>query len=291
VDADSVNAAAAAAAVVVSVGAAATSVWSDRRRRIFEEEQEDARQNFEAAMAAAQHEFDVDLEREKLAMGRRMDAEAALARYRDPLARAAEDLRSRLWNVRCGEFLQTYGVGSDAVAREARLSTLFRIAQYFAWSEILRREVQYLSFPDAEQTRSVMQAQEAITDAFRTDELDGPLMLWTERQRAIGERMIVEEDGVPRSMGYGRFVDRCDEVLGEWGPSLDADLRALAIAADSDASDTDAPDTDAPDTDAPDTDAPDDRLHELERRLTHLRNLLDPEGVLELYGTPPANPA
>jgi hypothetical protein len=29
-------------------------------------------------------------------------------------------------------------------------------------------------------------------------------------------------------------------------------------------------------------------LHELERRLTHLRNLLDPEGVLELYGASPA---
>ena len=64
-------------------------------------------------------------------------------------------------------------------------------------------------------------------------------------------------------------------------PSLDADLRGLASVSDSD----------APDPDAPDTDAPDDRLHELERRLTHLRNLLDPEDVLELYGTPPANPA
>ena len=285
-DADSVSAWAAAAAVVVSVGAAATSAWSERRRRIFEGEQEDARQRFEAGMAATQHEFDVDLEREKLAMGRRMDAEAALARYRDPLARAAEDLRSRLWNVRRGQFLQTYGVGGDAGAREARLSTLFRIAQYFAWSEILRREVQYLSFPDAEQTRSVMQAQDAIADAFRTDKLDGPLMLWTERQRAIGERMIVDDDGVSRSMGYGRFIDRCDEVLGDWGPSLDADLRGLASVSDSD-----APDPDAPDPDAPDTDAPDDRLHELERRLTHLRNLLDPEDVLELYGTPPANPA
>jgi hypothetical protein len=106
-------------------------------------------------------------------------------------------------------------------------------------------------------------------------------MLWTERQRAIGERMIVDDDGVSRAMGYGRFIDRCDEVLGDWGPSLDADLRGLASVSDSD----------APDPDAPDTDAPDDRLHELERRLTHLRNLLDPEDVLELYGTPPANPA
>lgn len=276
-DADSVSAAAAAAAVVVSVGAAATSAWSERQRRVFEAEQEDARRTFEERMAATQHEFDVDLEREKLAMGRRMDAEAALARYRDPLARAAEDLRSRLWNVRRGEFLQIYGADDDRDAREARLSTLFRIAQYFAWSEILRREVQYLSFPDAEHTRSVMQAQEAIAETFRTDKLSGPLMLWTERQRAIGERMIVDDDGVPRSMGYGRFLERCDEVLGDWGPSLDADLRLLATASDSD-------DFDPPN----DSDPPKDRLHELERRLTHLRNLLDPEGVLELYGASPA---
>jgi hypothetical protein len=60
------------------------------------------------------------------------------------------------------------------------------------------------------------------------------------------------------------------------GPSLDADLRALASAADSDPSDPHAPN---------------DRLHELEHRLTHLRKLLDPEGVLELYGAAPANPA
>lgn len=125
-----------------------------------------------------------------------------------------------------------------------------------------------------------MQAQEAIAETFRTDKLTGPLMLWTERQRAIGERMIVEDNGVSRSMGYGTFLERCDEVLGDWGPSLDADLRVLATPSD--------PDDPVSDSDAPDTDAPDDRLHELERRLTHLRNLLDPEGVLELYGAPPA---
>jgi hypothetical protein len=256
---------------------------------VFEGQQEDARRTFEEGMAATQHEFDVDLEREKLALGRRLDAEAALSRYRDPLARAAEDLRSRLWNVRRGEFLQTYGVADDAAGREARLSTLFRIAQYFAWSEILRREVQYLSFPDAEHTRSVMHAQEAIAEAFRTDKLDGPLMLWTERQRAIGEGMIVDDHGRSRSMGYGQFLGRCDEVLGDWRPSLDADLRALASASDSGA--PEALDSDQRVVErTSDSGSPDDRLHELERGLTRLRDLLDPDGVLELYGVPPADP-
>jgi hypothetical protein len=35
------------------------------------------------------------------------------------------------------------------------MTTLSRFAQYFGWAEILRREIQFLSFPEEQDTRCV----------------------------------------------------------------------------------------------------------------------------------------
>ena len=53
----------------------------------------------------------------------------------------------------------------------------------------------------------------------------GPtLMIWSDEQRALGERMIVEEHGKVLCMGYASFNDRCDDTFAPWrerlGPSL-----------------------------------------------------------------------
>jgi len=141
-------------------------------------------------------------------------AEEVLRRYREPLAAAAFDLQSRLYNILRKKFFEKYGKGERA--EEALTSTLFRLAQYFGWSEILRRDIQFLSFPEDEDTRKVADLQAKIAGRFLTDELGQGLMIWSDEQRALGELMIVEEHGKVLCMGYAKFCDDPDGTFAPW---------------------------------------------------------------------------
>lgn len=149
-------------------------------------------------------------------------AEAVLKRYREPLAAAAFDLQSRLYNILRMEFFEKFGGGERG--DEALTSTLFRLAQYFGWSEILRRDIQFLSFPEDEDTQRVSDLQSRIARRFLTDEYGHALMIWNDEQRALGELMIVEEHGTVLCMGYARFRNDRDGAFGSWLTRLRREL-------------------------------------------------------------------
>jgi hypothetical protein len=133
-----------------------------------------------------------------------------LAKYREPLAAAAFDLQSRLFNILCKGFFTTWG---GKRADDAELTTLFRIAQYFGWTELLRRDIQFLAFPEDEDTRKVAHLQFRIAKCFLSDGYDEEaMMIWSDEQRAIGERMIIEEHGKVLCMGYAQFRDKAEDV-------------------------------------------------------------------------------
>lgn len=169
------------------------------------------------------HEFDVELNRQAALLERDLRAEDVLKRYREPLAAAAFDLQSRLYNILRLDFFGKFG--EHERSEEALRTTLFRLAQYFGWTEILRRDIQFLSFPEAEETRRVAQLQSEIAKAFLSDSYGPALMIWKDEQRAIGERMIVEEHGNVLCMGYATFGDRCHELFAPWLDRLRAELQ------------------------------------------------------------------
>lgn len=148
-------------------------------------------------------------------LDQRITAEAVLARYSEPLAAAAYDLQSRLFNILSMGFFARHGDGTPR-AEEALRTTVFRFAQYLGWTEILRRDVQFLSFPKREETREVAGLQLSIARCLLSDEGGHAMMIWSDQQRAIGEQMIVEEHGKVLCMGYARFTGCCDEVFGDW---------------------------------------------------------------------------
>jgi hypothetical protein len=180
-------------------------------------------------------------------------AEEILKRYREPLAGAAFDLQSRLYNILCKEFFETYDGGERA--EEALRSTLFRLAQYFGWSEILRRDIQFLSFPGDQVTKEVFDLQSDIADRFLTDRLGHGLMIWSDEQRALGELMIVEGHDRALCMGYASF---CEDREGAFAPWLERLRREL-----------------------PDTGSR-DRMRELQHLLRKLVLTLDPRGLRDL---------
>jgi hypothetical protein len=178
----------------------------------------------EVRLARLDHELDVELHRREALIDRGLVAEDVLTRYREPLAAAAFDLQSRLYNILRLDFFGKFG-GAHARSEEALRTTLFRLAQYFGWTEILRRDIQFLSFPEAEETRRVASLQSEIARRFLTDEYGEALMIWVDEQRAIGERMIVEEHGKVLSMGYASFREHCDDMFAPWRERLRNELQ------------------------------------------------------------------
>ena len=55
--------------------------------------------------------------------------------------------------------------------------------------------------------------QSDITRCFLTDSYGLSLMIWSDEQRAIGEEMIVEENGDVLCMGYARCRERCADTF------------------------------------------------------------------------------
>jgi hypothetical protein len=167
-------------------------------------------------------------------MTARREAEANLSKYREPLIEAAFDLQSRLYNILHAKnrFLREYYFSDVAAEREyAVRHTVYVVAQYLGWAEILRQEVQLLTFPDARDTQAVAELQEEIRYRFSTDRADfgRPFRVWRGDQHAIGEVMIVRDGDRPlRCLGYASFLACTDTSFRRWFSQLEEDVATIA---------------------------------------------------------------
>jgi len=162
--------------------------------------------------------------------------QAILDRYQEPLVRAAYELQSRLFNIVRQEFLQRYPVERDGglAATYAVNSTVWLVAQYFCWVEILRQEIQFVRLDDQRQTLHLQKLLDDIAHTFGSDSLDDPLRVFRSHQSAIGELMIIDgrdAAGQPRSecLGFAGFVERLeDPKFARWFAALRDDVPTVA---------------------------------------------------------------
>ena len=187
----------------------------------------------------------------------RRDADAVLAKYREPLVAAAFELQGRLYNILRFGFLRKYLVnGDEAQKTYAVENTLYVVAQYFGWSEILRREIQFLSFSDSNRSRAVAERQRRIVELFQSDDphLGRPFLIWRGEQRAIGERMIASADGGVECLGYASFLERREPEFRRWFERLEKEIGEIS-------------------------ESPNRRLTELQHALVDLIRELDPQAL------------
>src|SRR5450631_1813784 len=179
---------------------------------------------------------ETQLELQRAEASRRADTEQTARRFREPLGRAAYELQSRIFNIVKGRFLDVYLTGGDDRTRGYAVNhTLFVIAQYFAWTELIRREIQFIDLGADGETRQLAQLQHQIYSSWQTDGLswqtDGfapMLRVFGGEQHEIGERMIREGPRGPQCMGYASFLDYFKQ--GDHDPLFDAlenDVKAL----------------------------------------------------------------
>ncbi|MBC2644216.1 MULTISPECIES: hypothetical protein [unclassified Rhodococcus (in: high G+C Gram-positive bacteria)] len=150
--------------------------------------------------------------------------------YSEPLARAAFELQSRLYNIYSQDFMH-----SSRLPRQYRgCSTLWLFGQFLAWIEIVRREIQVIDFGDIQKTTELQRQLFDVADILASDELDDPVFrMFRAEQRAIGEVMVVERLAAGQSRndsaGYAEFTYRLrtDDTFKEWFSSLDRNVEAL----------------------------------------------------------------
>ncbi|MDJ1132664.1 hypothetical protein [Streptomyces iconiensis] len=174
-----------------------------------------------------------ELERQTAALDREVARQDVMSRVRDPLLWAAYDLQSRIYNIarsRFGFLTLYYKNGSPQEREYARRNTLYVIAEYFCWVEIIRRRVQFLDLGNREDNWKVVNFLHEVSHRFSADRDRGPdFRLFRGEQRAIGELMIRQDGEEPGCLGYAEFCRRLegDQEFGAWFASLDAAVQAL----------------------------------------------------------------
>jgi hypothetical protein len=150
-----------------------------------------------------------------------------LAKYRDPLLRAAHDLQSRLFRLMSGTFLGTTFPNITKWERTYLFeNTMYVLAEYLGWVEILRREIRFLDLGNVKANRRLAELMERITEILFQDSPKDLLRLLRGEQRAIGEIMIASADTAHLvCIGYATFVQKLKEPdFNYWFQNLQQDI-------------------------------------------------------------------
>src|SRR5271165_220860 len=163
---------------------------------------------------------------------RRAEIEKTAQKFREPLGRAAYDLQSRIYNIVKSDFLNAYLENGDERTKSYAIrNTLFVIAQYFAWTELVRREIQFIDLGADERTRKLSELQDSIYSIWQTNAYGDPLFrIFAGEQRAIGERLIRNDPRGPECMGYASFLDFYKEHRDPLLCAVEADVATLGAS-------------------------------------------------------------
>lgn len=225
----------------VALLSAVGTIWSSIRNS----DRSDAN---ERALAELRIEYDklkIEAERQK-----------EIANFSEPLARSAYDLQSRLYNILRNNLLSVYVVNGNNRERSYVIdNTAFVVGQYLCWTELVRREIQFIDLGEDEKTRELLRLQDTIFGLWQTDRHSSIFRIFAGEQRAIGEAFIQTSRLGPECMGYGAFLKAFSKGINPLIDALRSDVVAMGNALE----------------------GAQERLVELQHALIDLLEMLDPE--------------
>ncbi|MEV4413811.1 hypothetical protein [Catellatospora sp. NPDC049609] len=155
-------------------------------------------------------------------------AQEVISRYREPLLLAAYNLQTRLHNAVGGDYLPNYLHHEDEDERRyARDYTVYILAEYLCWVEIIRRELRFLDLGDEESNRTFNRHLVEVGQKFSTQQYPSHFRLFKGQQRAVGELLMVTgANGRTDSMTYPAFCSRLDNdpEFARWFTRLRKDV-------------------------------------------------------------------
>ncbi len=181
---------------------------------------------FSIRAARIRSELDAEQERRK---EEKSALKAAQAVY-EPLAQAAAELQSRIYNI-----VETGWVGIvkryESHHDYTETSTAFLFAHYFGWIEA-RRQAVLSSSGEGGRDEEVQRLIDGVLNTLRRNEYGEGFLFFSAEQRAIGELMFSWRSTrnadllEPHVMGYASFVGhyREDEDFRRWFTSIEAGI-------------------------------------------------------------------
>ena len=181
-----------------------------------------------------------------------------VSKYSEPLARAAYDLQSRMFNILKQNFVKAYLInGNDREKTYVVENTTFLVSQFLCWTEQIRRDIQFIDLDESAKSLELFRLQDSIYYLWGTD-LHSPLFrLFAGEQRAIGEALIQTGPAGSECIGYGKFLQSFPAGSNALIDQVRSDVRALAT----------------------DLRGARDRLTRLQHALVDLLGLLDPHQI------------
>ncbi|OLZ44444.1 hypothetical protein [Amycolatopsis keratiniphila] len=160
-----------------------------------------------------------------------------VSRYRDPLLQSAASLAARLRNairLLSGEEVHQAAPGSERQDEYNRYDSLYRLAAYLGWVQILQQEAHFLDLGSRRRNRRLMrrlgEVKGALSGHIEPSDTRVFLLLGGEQQ-AIGELMIdPDSPDRPRCLGYVQFRRRYRddaEFAGWFEPLLEETTKVL----------------------------------------------------------------
>jgi hypothetical protein len=167
----------------------------------------------------------------------RRDIIAAKRKYATPILLAADDLRKRYANIiqHIGLIEREGWLSPENLDKYYYWSTLYTVAQFIGWRQILRHTVVYLDFTTTSETRRfenfLVAIQRGFTkpDLLQNDVASDPTRsedkwVYTFWLQAIGDSMIIRDGSDYRVKEYAAFcsdVSQLDQhCLKEWIDAL-----------------------------------------------------------------------
>lgn len=179
---------------------------------LFNKEMESYKSKLSLENSVTLEEIKTELLRNAKSEDRTIEYEMIMKRYKGPLLHAVYDLQSRLYNVIVQGLIDAYYThGNEGEKEYVVNNTVFVIAQYFAWTEIIRREIQFIDFRDSDNTKKISELRDNIYGLWQTDGFSDPFRVWAGEQRAIGELMIEDVNEHHTCIGYAAFLNKLKE--------------------------------------------------------------------------------
>jgi len=164
---------------------------------------------------------------ERLKIEHQVAAQRREPDFREPLARAAYDLQSLLYNILRQNLIDIYLVkGNDREKTYVTNNTTFLIGQYLCWREIVRREVYFIDLW-IDERRDLLGLQDTIDTLWETDAQPSVLRIFVGEQRAVGEALIQTGARGPECMGYGAFLKSFDKGVNPLIDAIRTDVMSL----------------------------------------------------------------
>jgi len=220
---------------LVSIGGTATALLiagflsKSLLTHLFAKEMESYKSKINHENSVALEAIKAELQQSAKKEDRLVEYEKVMKRYQGPLLHAVYDLQSRLFNIIMQGLIEVYFINGKEHERDYVINnTVFVIAQYFAWTEIIRKEIQFIDFRSSEKTKKMSELRDNIYSLWQTDRFHDLFRIWAGEQRAIGELMIEERNNHLNCIGYASFLKKLQNNQEPLFAKLQSDVIALS---------------------------------------------------------------